>query len=103
MHISEADWKVYKRLRDLAQARYSQRLLDEAERLCRDASLAAQDRHRALSRLVRARDKEMFQIFETLRRSSAVRCLMMMRSYNLITDAEMQAFSPEVQRASEVP
>ncbi|NEX22263.1 hypothetical protein G3480_18455 [Thiorhodococcus mannitoliphagus] len=103
MHISEADWKVYKRLRDLAQERYSQRLLDEAERLCRDTSLSVEDRHLALSRLVRARDQEMVHIFDTLRRSSAVLCVMMMRSHNLVTDAEMQTFSPELQRASAAP
>lgn len=36
MNISEADWKVYKRIRDLAQDRYSQRVLDDAACICRD-------------------------------------------------------------------
>jgi hypothetical protein len=55
MNISEADWKVYKRIRDLAQDRYSQRVLDDAGRLCRDESMPVQDRHAELSRLLRER------------------------------------------------
>jgi hypothetical protein len=103
MKISESDWKVYKRIRDLAQDRYSQRVLDEADRIRQDGRLHVQDRHAELSRMVRERDKEMYRIFDTLRRSSTVRCLMMMRSHDLVTDEEMQSFSPEVQRASEIP
>jgi hypothetical protein len=103
MKISESDWNVYKRIRDLAQDRYSQRVLDEAGRIRQDESLSVQDRHAELSRMVRERDKEMFRVFDSLRRSSAVLCLMMMRSHDLVTDEEMQSFSPEVQRASEIP
>jgi hypothetical protein len=103
MSISEADWKVYKRIRDLAQDRYSQRVLDEAERLCRDESMPVQNRHAELSRLLRERDKEMFQIFDTLRRSSAALSLMMMRRHDLVTDEEMRSFSPELQQASKIP
>jgi hypothetical protein len=102
-NISESDWKVYKRIRDLAQDRYSQSVLDEADRIRQDETLSVQDRHAELSRMVRERDKEMFRIFDTLRRSSAVLCLMMMCSHDLITDEEMQSFSPEIQRASEIP
>ncbi|MBK1707049.1 hypothetical protein CKO40_21560 [Halochromatium glycolicum] len=101
--ISESDWKVYKRIRDRAQDRYAQRVLEEADRIRQDGTLSVQDRHAELSRMVRERDKEMDWIFDTLRRSSAVRCLMMMRSHDLVTDEEMQSFSPDVQRASEIP
>lgn len=103
MKISESDWTVYKRIRDLAQDRYSQRVLDEAERIRQDATLSVQDRHAELSRMIRERDKEMYQIFDTLRCSSAVLFLMMMRRYELVTDEEMQSFSPEIQRSSEIP
>ncbi|WP_462323083.1 DUF4158 domain-containing protein [Halochromatium sp.] len=66
-------------------------------RLC-DAAARAE-----LSRMVRERDKEMDQIFETLRRSAALRCLMMMRSHALVTEEELRSLSAEVQRASESP
>ncbi|MGE5153416.1 MAG: hypothetical protein ACM3ST_05315 [Bdellovibrio bacteriovorus] len=102
MNISEADWKTYKRIRDQAQDRYSQRVLDDAERLCRNGSMPVQDRYAELSRMVRERDKEMARIFDTLRRSSALLCLMMMRRNELVTEEEMQSFSPELQRATEI-
>jgi hypothetical protein len=100
--ISESDWKVCRRIRDLAQDRYAQRVLDEADRIRQDETLSFRDRYAELSRMVRERDKEMFRIFDTLRRSSAVRCLMLMRSHDLVTDEEVQSFSPEIQRASEI-
>ncbi|MEA3278115.1 MAG: hypothetical protein U9Q81_23080 [Pseudomonadota bacterium] len=102
MNIGEADWKVYKRIRDLAQERYSQRVLHDAERIWWDETLSAQDRHAELSQLIRERDRDMFHIFDTLRRSSAVRCLIMMRRHALVTDDEMQSFSPELQQASKI-
>ena len=45
----------------------------------------------------------MFQIFDTLRRSSAALSLMMMRRHGLVTDEEMRSFSPELQQASKIP
>jgi hypothetical protein len=65
--------------------------------------MPVQNRHAELSRLLRERDKEMFQIFDTLRRSSAALSLMMMRRHDLVTDEEMRSFSPELQQASKIP
>ncbi|WP_200250625.1 hypothetical protein [Lamprobacter modestohalophilus] len=53
--------------------------------------------------MVRERDKEMDQSFDSLRRSAAVRCLMMMRRHDLVTTEELEWLSPEIQRASESP
>jgi hypothetical protein len=103
MNISEADWKTYKRIRDQARDRYSQGVLDDAERLCRNGSMPVQDRYAELSRMVHERDKEMTRIFDTLQRSSALLCLMMMGRNELVTEEEMQSFSPELQRATEIP
>ena len=98
MTISEADWKVYKRIRDLAWERYAQRVLDEVAGICRDETEPATERFARLVPLVRERSKGSYHIFDTLRRSSAVRCLIAMRSYALVTDDEMQGFSPELQQ-----
>ena len=64
--ISEADWQIYKHIRDLAQNRYAQRVLDEADRIRQDETLSIEDRYAELSRMVRERDKEMLRIFDTL-------------------------------------
>jgi hypothetical protein len=100
MNISEADWKVYKRIRELAVERYAQRVLDEVAQICRDKTAPAADRFAELPRLIRDRDKASFHIFDTLRRSSAVRCLIMMRQHDLVTEEEMQSFSAELRRAT---
>jgi hypothetical protein len=65
--------------------------------------MPVQDRYAELSRMVRERDKEMTRIFDTLRRSSALLCLMTMRRNELVTEEEMQSFSPELQSATEIP
>ena len=52
--------------------------------------------------MIRERDKEMDQIFDTLRRSAALRCLMMMRRHDLVTEEELQSLSAEAQQASEL-
>ncbi len=99
MSISEADWKIYKRIYSLAADRYSQRLLDDAARICGDETRSSQDRHIELSRLVRDRDKEMGRIFDGLGRSSAAFCLVMMRHHKLVTDDELESFSLDLQQA----
>jgi len=98
MTIDESDWKTYKRLRDLAQERFSQRVLDACRRICGDESLSVQERHLELSRFLRERDREMPMIFDSLRRSTAVLCLMAMGSRGLLTDEEVSELSPELQR-----
>ena len=98
MKIAESDWKIYKPLWELAQERFSQRVLDECRGICDDESRSAEERHWALSDLLRERDKEMVRIFDSLRRSTAVLCLISMRSHGLVTDEEMSAFSPELQQ-----
>jgi hypothetical protein len=55
-----------------------------------------------LEPLVRERDKDSFRIFDTLRLSSAGRCLIMMRSQKLVTDDELQAFSPALQQRTQL-
>jgi hypothetical protein len=98
MTITESDWKTYKRLRDLAQERFSQRVLDGCRRICGDESVPVQERHLELSRLLRERDREMPLLFDSLRRSTAVICLMAMSSRGLLTNEEVSELSPEIQR-----
>jgi hypothetical protein len=93
MTISEADWKVYKRIRDLAWERYAQRILDEVADLCRDETELATERFARLAPLVRQRDKASYHIFDTLRRSSAVRCLIAMRGHGLVTPGAVRGMA----------
>ena len=102
MHIAESDWKTFKRIRILALERFSQRVLDDCQRICCDESLSAHERYEELYQLLRDRNREMSTAFDDLRRSTASLCLMLMRRQGLVTDDEMLEFSPEVQRATEL-
>ena len=102
MRIAESDWITFKRVRLLALERFSQRVLDDCQRVCCDESLSAHGRYRALYRLLQDRDREMSKAFDDLRRSTASLCLTLMRRQGLVTDEEMMAFSPELQRATKL-
>ena len=101
MRIPESDWKTFKRVRLLALERFSQRVLDDCQRIYRDEPLSAHERYRALYALLEGRDREMSAAFGDFRRSTARLCLMLMRGQGVVTDEEMMEFSPEVQHATD--
>lgn len=100
MTIAEADWKTFKQLRAVALERFSQRVLDDCQDICRKERSTAHDRYGELYGLIRERDKEMALAFDDLRRSTAVLCLRLMVRQDLLTKKELSQFSSEVQRAA---
>jgi hypothetical protein len=94
--IKESDWKIFKRVREVALERFCERVLDEIGRIGSDATKTKHQRYAAIYRLVCARDKEINPIFDHLRRSTAVRQLFAFRYHNLLTDEELLQFSPEL-------
>ena len=95
--ITESDWKQFKKVRELALERFSQRILDESRSILENTSLSAYERYLKLYKLIEKRDKEMAGTFDDLRRSTAILCLRGMFWLNLLTDEEVALFSPEVQ------
>jgi len=97
MHdIKESDWKIFKRVREVALERFCERVLDEIGRISSDTAKTKHQRYGAIYRLVRARDKEINPIFDHLRRSTAVRQLFAFRYHKLLTDEELLQFSPDL-------
>jgi hypothetical protein len=94
--IKESDWKIFKRVREVALERFCERVLDEVARINSDVTKSKHQRYVAIYRLVRDRDKEIFPIFDHLRRSTAVRQLFAFRYHNLLTEQELLQFSPEL-------
>jgi hypothetical protein len=94
--ISPADWKTFKPLREAALERFCERVLDEVARISADQSKSKHARYIAIYRLTRERDKEIDPIFDTLRRSTAVRQIVSFRAHDLITEDELRRFSPEL-------
>jgi hypothetical protein len=98
MRIAESDWKKFKRVRTLALERFSQRVLDDAARIHARESSTAYERYLELYRLFRDQDREMAKAFDAPGRSTASLSLMLMWRRGLVTEEEMSAFSPELQR-----
>jgi hypothetical protein len=102
MHdISQADWKIFKTLRELALERFCSRVLDEVARISADEAKSKHGRYIAIYRLMKERDREIDPIFDYLRRSPAVRQLTAFRTHDLVTAEELERFSPELRRRVE--
>jgi hypothetical protein len=99
--ISPADWKVFKPLREAALERFCERVLGEVARISSDQTKSQHERYLAIYRLMRKRDKEIDPIFDTLRRSTAVRQIYSFRAHDLLTADELRQFSPELVRRVE--
>jgi hypothetical protein len=99
--IKESDWKVFKRVREVALDRFCGRVLDEIARINSDNTKSKHERYVAVYRLVRERDKAINPIFDYLRRSTAVRQLCLFRAHDLMTEQELRQFSPELMKLVE--
>src|SRR5262245_1947820 len=94
--IKESDWKIFKRLREVALERFCERVLGDIERITSDNVKTKHERYVAIYQLVHEGDKEIHPIFEYLRRSTAVRQICEFRSHDLLTEQELRQFSPEL-------
>lgn len=97
MRIAERDWKVFKEVRERALERFSQRILDQAQAICRDDTQTAHERYGRLYGLIRERDREMAMAFDDFRRSTAVQCLRLMMKLELLDDDDLARFSHDLE------
>ena len=99
--ISETDWKTFKRLREHALERFSQRIIEESRAICSDPSTSAHARYVRLYQLVQQRDRELASAFDDPRRSTEAKCFRQMRHLGLVTDEELAELSPQFQARSD--
>ena len=97
MNISEAAWKIFKRIRPLALDRFCERILEESRKICDTKNLSAHKRYLSLYKHIEKRDEDIAQAFNDYRRSTAVLCLRAMYFLDLLTDEDIEQFSPQVQ------
>jgi hypothetical protein len=97
--VPEHDWKVFKQLHPIALDRFARRVLDETEALLKDNSKSSPDIYLAIYKLIQRRDKEMADVFNDYRRSTAFWQIAMMHSRGLLTEQEFQLFSPETRES----
>ncbi|NJL45600.1 MAG: peptide ABC transporter substrate-binding protein [Leptolyngbyaceae cyanobacterium SM2_3_12] len=102
MPISEADWKIFKQLKEAALERFSERILAECQKICDQTSASAHARYGQVYGLIQERDREMALAFDNPRRSTAWEQLALLRSLDLLTAEEISQFSPDTQRATAI-
>jgi hypothetical protein len=93
--MTESEWKLFRRLREVALDRFCQRVLSEICTLAADPGKGNHERYLAVFRLVKRRDKELANAFDDPRRSTALRQLACIRSLELLTEDEFAGFRPE--------
>ena len=93
MSLPEHDWRHLKSVHSAALDRYCARILDEATEVIRGADSSPHERYLRLFRLVQERNDSVAAAFDDLRRSTAIQRLAAMISLNVVSDAELSAFS----------
>jgi hypothetical protein len=94
--ISEADWKVFRSVRVNALERFCDRVLSEVSRLAAETGQGSHQRYLAVYKLLQKQDKQLADMFDDLRRSTALLQLALMRSQDLLTDEEFARLSSEI-------
>ncbi len=94
MDIKEPDWKIFRKLHEVALERYCQRVLEDVRRTV-DGRRTHHERYLKLWKLIRKRDKTMAYAFDNPRRSQAITQLANIVAEDLITDGELDQFSEE--------
>ncbi len=93
--ISESDWKVFRRLREVALERFCHRALAQMQYVATEPEKTSHARYLAAWRVMNDRNNELAAAFDNPRRSAALEQLLLMRSHKLLTDEEMAQFSDD--------
>lgn len=93
--IIERDWKIYRELHQTALERFCDQVLTEVSRVTSEPGKTSHERYLALYKLVEKRDEELARLFDDMRRSTALQCLVCIQGRDLLTEEEMSRFSPE--------
>ncbi|MFN7931620.1 MAG: peptide ABC transporter substrate-binding protein, partial [Blastocatellia bacterium] len=97
-----ADWKVMRQLQEVALDRYCQKILSEIHDTIGDTATGSHQKYLAILRLLHQRDKEMAEVFDNPRRSTAYYQLAFMKKLGMLTDSEWEKFSQETLAAVEI-
>jgi hypothetical protein len=99
--IPESDWKAFRKLREVALQRFCERILAEIGRIASDTERTSHARYLTAYGLIQERDHQIARAFNNPRRSVAVAQLATIMSLDLISQAELQSFSPRTQSVLE--
>jgi hypothetical protein len=99
--LPESDWKSFRKLREVVLERFCAQILEEVGRIASDEKRTSHARYLAVYELIQERDDQIARAFNNPRRSAAVLQLATMMSLNLITQEELQSFTPRTQSVVE--
>ena len=100
--LPESDWRVFRKLREVALERFCERVLRELREMTADVPAPYHQRYLEVFKLVDRRDGELGRAFNNPRRSAALSQLALIRAQGLITADELAQFSSETQDAVEL-
>ena len=95
--IPESDWKVFRKLREIALERFCERVLAEVRDIASKPAASYHRRYLDIFQLVQRRDDEIARAFNAPRRSTAIVQLAAIYSHGLITPDELSRFTEATQ------
>jgi hypothetical protein len=98
----EADWKVFRELRQGALERFCERVLAEIGQVASEPGKSHHQRYLDVFKLMQERDEELARAFNDPRRSTAFFQIAAIYLAGLFTDEELSRFSEETQAAVEL-
>src|SRR5215475_5020007 len=101
MDIKESDWKIFRKLRELALERYCQRAIEDVTRVVETNNRGYHDRYLQLWKLLRKHDKTVAICFDDPRRSQAILQLANIDAEDLLMEEELNQFSEETREQLE--
>jgi len=94
--IKDSDWKLVRKLHSVALERFCGETLLEINRIDAKVTGSNHQKYLEIYGLIRRRDREIARVFNDLRRSTALRCVVEMANRGLLTKEECSAFSKEM-------
>ena len=96
--IKESDWKLFRRLHKVALERFCERVLKEVQAAANEHAEGYHDRYLKVFALIRDRDQTIASAFNDPRRSNAFILLASILREGLLTESELDQFSPEARQ-----
>ena len=93
--LPESDWKIVRKLHELALERFCQRVLADIERIVSVTSQKAHTRYLDIFKIIEEQDKEIEWIFNDLSRSNAMEHLFAIQTRGLLSEEEFSRLSQE--------
>jgi len=93
--IPERDWKIFRQLYPIARERFGQRAIAEIQRLISQGGQPCIEQFWDVVDYTAGQKKEVNDVFDDLRRSTAMIKVAILRKEGLLTEGEIARFSPE--------